>query len=66
MNETNQIISGCSAWYEQTLGDCAKKESCLRYHIYIQGKNSALPNGFSAHRMCRSRALVFYIEATNA
>jgi hypothetical protein len=65
MNETNPIISGCSAWYEQTLGDCAKKESCLRHQIYLEGKKSALPDRFSAHRMCRSRALVFYLEVNN-
>jgi hypothetical protein len=52
--------------YEAHLGgECMKKESCERYKIYLDGLESALPDRFSAHRMCRSRALVFYLEATN-
>lgn len=65
MIEYPKILTGCSALYEAHLGgECMKKESCERYKIYLDGLESALPDRFSAHRMCRSRALVFYLEET--
>ena len=64
MNELKPIVSGCKATYEKNLDECTQRETCERYRIYLEGKKSPLPDGWNAHRMCRSRGNAFYIQST--
>lgn len=52
-----KIIAGCMAMDHSGHGECPKRQSCLRYAVYIKERHK-----FNAHRTCRTPDYPHYIE----